>query len=408
MPMLDDMKKLLGAAPAELAGEIQKLTAQGQFDPFALFAGQTRFHSIFLAPFSPALSEARERFLADGTGPLAHISDLFQKQGASPAEALQSARAMFSAAQGMCVVVLGNDQGVDTIPQLFFGHLEDAYLDQVVGLCGEKFPDPTALRAALAELRRRAQAKAGFPALHAGAEADTIPYWSGLADDLVAGLDGGLAHPAPERLRDLAAWIAAAHAAIEASGAMVESTALPAVLRCQALAGEVEPAFARLERGIGTIEDEDLVQLLMQLGDVAIARGRAPAAAAWWQRLLPALLAAYPASYDLLLARFKVLAAAQVEPAALVAAADALVKANRKNARHDLGREPIWRVAAEDPGELLDTAQAAELVGRSPSFIAKRLEAGTIPVHRQGEQVRIPKRGLLAWKAVVEAHRLLD
>ena len=402
------MKKLLGAAPAELAGEIQKLTSQGQFNPFALFAGETHFHSIFLAPFSPALSAARERFLADGTGPLAHIAELFQKQGASPAEAMQSARSMFAAAEGMCVVVQRNDQGLDTIPQLFFGHLEDAYLEQVVGLCGENFPDPPALRAALAELRRRALAKVSFPGLHAGAEDDSQAYWRGLADDLVAGLDGGLAHPAPERLRDLAAWIAAAHAALELMGATLDSAALPPVLRCQALAGEVEPAFARIVRGLGTIKEEDLILILTQLGDVAIARGCAPAAAVWWQRQLPALLAAYPASYDLLLAHFKVLAAAQVEPLALVAAADALVKANRKNARHDLGREPIWRVAAEDPGELLDTAQAAELVGRSPAFIAKRLEAGTIPAHRQGEQLRIPKRGLLAWKAVVDAHRLLD
>jgi hypothetical protein len=195
---------------------------------------------------------------------------------------------------------------------------------------------------------------------------------------------------------------------LDQAGHPTPDDALPAVLRCQALAGEVAPALARLERAIGALDEEDLVQLLTQLGDVAIARGQAPAAAAWWERQLPALLAAYPASYDLLLARFKVLAAAQVEPETLVAAADALVKANRKNARHDLGREPIWRIAAEDPGELLDTAQAAERIGRSPAFVSKRLEAGTIPVHRQGEQVRIPARGLLAWKAVMDAHRLLD
>jgi hypothetical protein len=398
--MLDDMR--------ELAGEIQKLTQQGSFDPFALFAGQARFHSLFLAPFSPALQEGRERLLADGTGPLAHIAELFQRQGASAADAMQSAQAMFRAAQGMCVVVMLNDQGLDTIPQLFFGHLEDAYLEQVVGLCGEKFPDPPALRAALGGLRQRAQAGAAFPALHAGADVDTVAYWAGLADDLIAGLDGGLAPTAAERLRDLGAWIAAAHGALERAGMAIPAESLPALLRSQALAGDIAGALARLERSIGAMDEEEMVQLLLQLGDAAVSRGQAPASAAWWERTLPALLAAYPPSYDLLLARFKVLAAAQVEPAQLVAAADALIAANKKNARHDLAREPIWRVAAAEPGELVDTAQAAELIGRSPAFVAKRLDAGTIPIHRQGDQVRIPKRGLLAWKAVVEAHRLLD
>jgi hypothetical protein len=96
----------------------------------------------------------------------------------------------------------------------------------------------------------------------------------------------------------------------------------------------------------------------------------------------------------------------------LVEAADALVAANRKSARQDLTREPIWRVTVA-PGNLLDTTAAAEVIGRTPAFVAKRLEQGTIPFHRsvvdgQSDQVRIPEGALRAWLAVMQAHKLLD
>jgi hypothetical protein len=92
----------------------------------------------------------------------------------------------------------------------------------------------------------------------------------------------------------------------------------------------------------------------------------------------------------------------------LLPAAAALLAADRKSGRHELTREPIWRVTVEDPGELLETAAAADLVGRSPAFIAKRLEQGTIPTQRLEDQVRLPRQALLAWKAVMDAHKLLD
>ena len=147
--MLDDLKKLLGADAEQFATEVQKLSSNGRFDPFALLAGEVGWHSLFLAPFSPSLSEARSRFLADGSGPLAAVVQQFQQGGADATAAAHNARTVFERAQGMCVVVLAGDRGLDTVPQLFFGHLEDAYRQQVVQLCGEKFSQGEALRQAL-------------------------------------------------------------------------------------------------------------------------------------------------------------------------------------------------------------------------------------------------------------------
>ena len=117
----------MNANPADdmsaFAGEIQKMAQSGSFNPFSLIAGETRFHSVFLAPFSPTLREHIGRFLADGTGPLEDVAKSLQQQGASAVEAQTQARNMFAAAQGMLVVVMAGDHGLSTIPQLNFGHL---------------------------------------------------------------------------------------------------------------------------------------------------------------------------------------------------------------------------------------------------------------------------------------------
>lgn len=407
--MIDDLKKLLGADANQFAAEVQKLSSNGQFDPFSLLAGESTWHSVFLAPFSPSLTEARHRFLADGSGPLAAVVQQFQQGGADATAAAQNARAVFEHAQGMCVVVLVGDRGIDTIPQLFFGHLEDAYRQQVVQLCGDNFAHGEAVRKALNTLQQRAQAGATWPALHAGGLADTVAYWSSLAHTLIAGIDGGMTGTAIDRLRDLAYWIDAATRLCTQAGKAVPAAHQPAVLRVRALAGDPAAAFAGLNAVLATIDDEEaLVTLVLQLGDAAIMQGKAADAAAWHSAATAALEQRFPRFYELRLARFKVLAGQGTDGSGIAAAADALVEAHRKNARHDLSREPLWRVTTSDPGELIDTAQAAELVGRSPSFIAKRLEQGTIPLHRQGDQVRLPKTALLAWKAVMDKHKLLE
>lgn len=407
--MLDDLKKLLGADAEQFATEVQKLSSNGRFDPFALLAGEVGWHSLFLAPFSPSLSEARSRFLADGSGPLAAVVQQFQQGGADATAAAHNARTVFERAQGMCVVVLAGDRGLDTVPQLFFGHLEDAYRQQVVQLCGEKFSQGEALRQALAEVQARAAAGATWPALHAGGPVDTAAYWSELAERLIEGLDSGLGGSAIDRLRDLAHWIDAATRLLEQMGKILPAAHGPAVLRVRAVAGEVAAAFAGLDRVIAGIEDEEaLVTLVLRLGEAAIAQGQAAVAVTWHAAAAAALEQRFPRSYELRLARFKVVAAHGLDSAAIIAAADGLIEAQRKNARHDLSREPLWRVTSPDPGELIDTAQAAELVGRSPTFIAKRLEQGTIPLHRQDDQVRLPRLALQAWKATMDKHKLLD
>lgn len=407
--MLDDLKKLLGADADQFASEVQKLSSNGQFDPFALLAGETRWHSVFLSPFSPAMAEARQQFLADGSGPLAGVVQQFQQGGTDATAAAQNARTVFTHAQGMCVIVLAGDRGLDTIPQLFFGHLAEAYRQQVVQLCGDQFPFADGVRGALAELERRAQAGATWPSLHAGGERDTRAYWGDLAQRLITGVDAGLAGQAIDRLRDLAHWIAAAVAAMEQAGVALAIAHQPAALRVRALSGDLAGAFAGLSAVLARLEDEEaLVTLVLQLGDAAIAQGQAAVAAAWHAQAAAGLEERFPRFYELRLARFRVVAAHGVDAAAITAAANGLVEANRKNARHDLSREPVWRVTTVDPGELIDTAQAAELVGRSPTFVAKRLDQGTIPHHRSGDQVRLPKAALMAWKSVMDQHKLLD
>src|SRR4051812_1280435 len=92
--------------PKAFAAQLQKLTQGGDFNPFALFGGEARFHSLFLGPFTPSLAKGREQFLKDGTGPITGIVETFKRQGMAAAEAAQAVRGMFESAVGMCVVVM--------------------------------------------------------------------------------------------------------------------------------------------------------------------------------------------------------------------------------------------------------------------------------------------------------------
>jgi len=439
-----DFSKLLSDDPDAL-GEIQRLTQGGNFDPLAMFQGQARFHAVFIAPFTPALAKAVTQFLTDGSGALAGVARMFQGQGASAAEALVSAQEMFRAAHGMCVVVLANDQGLDTVPQLFFGHLEEAYRDQVVRLCGDDFKDAVPLRAALADLAAKATAGAAGPALisvpgKAGAAAARVGWevWLDLARRLAASLDAGVPSGSGERLRDLAWWVGTAVGALATSGAppqpvghsrgvaplapsfrgasppvppgtRIDGATAAAVARSLLLCGEVASALPLIDVALqGELDDEARVQLIHAAVDAACTAQHPALAGDWLRAHIAAADHELFASYDALLALFRVQAAAQLGADALLDTAARLAKANRKAVRHDLTREPLWRVCVAEPGELLDTAAAGELVGRSPTFVAKRLESGTIPWLRQGDQVRLPRAALVAWKAVMDAHKLLD
>lgn len=397
------------------AGEIQKLAQTGGFNPFSLLAGETRFHSVFLAPFSPSLRESIARFLADGTGPLAEVVKAFQQQGASPVEATQQARQMFAAAQGMLIVVMAGDHGLSTIPQLNFGHLDEAYCEHAIKACGDGFPAAKELGTALAELRAKALGSTGWPGLIAGpaAGSNLLSYWLGLAALLVEGLDEGflsLSGGGNERLRDLAHWIGAGAVA---TGKPLDEDGAVLIARCHLVAGEAEAAAAHLDRRLHEDADADaLAELVAHLADTAIKQGVPAPAAQWLSVFVPKFEKLFGTCYELRLAAFKLLAAYAAPAERLLPAAETLFAANRKSARQDLTREPIWRVVG-DPGALLDTGAAAELIKRTPAFVAKRLEQGTIPSHRaqqagQPDHVRIPEVALRAWLAVMETHRLLD
>jgi hypothetical protein len=391
---------------AEFAGEIQKLAEGGSFDPFTLLAGETKFHSAFLAPFSPSLKKSIVQFCADGSGPLVDVVKVFQRDGLGAAEAALAAKRMFESAQGMLVAVLGGDHGLSTIPQLHFGHLEEGFCEHAVKSCGDKFPNRPALTAALADLRAKLAGGTVWPGLIAGpgAGGNVAGYWQKLGEEVVLSLDQGMG-PGHERLRDLAHWVGAA---IAVSGRTPDDAGTVVVARCHLIAGESEPAAAHLDRLLREDADADaLAELVVHLADAAIREGRPEPTLAWLERFLPKFEGLFGKCYELRLATFKLHTAAAAPAAKLLAAAAALIQANRKSARQDLTREPIWRVVAE-PGPLLDTNAAAAAIGRSSTFIAKRLEQGTIPSHRQGDQVRIPAAALAAWKAVMDEHKLLE
>jgi hypothetical protein len=397
------------------AGEIQKMAQSGSFNPFSLIAGETRFHSVFLAPFSPTLREHIARFLADGTGPLEDVAKSLQQQGASAVDAQAQARQMFSAAQGMLVVVMAGDHGLSTIPQLNFGHLEDGYCDHAVQACGANFPAAQELRAALNDLKAKAMGGTGWPGLiagpGAGSKLDT--YWLGLAAMLVEGLDEGFAALGGagfERIRDLAHWIGAG---VHDSSKNLDEDAAVLTARCHLVAGEAEAAAGCLDHLLNEDADADaLAELVVHLSDAAIRQGIPVPAAAWLDTFIPKFEQLFGTCYELRIARFKLLAAAAVATERLLDAAKQLFAANKKSARQDLTREPIWRVVVA-PGTTLETSAAAEAIGKPVLFVAKRLEQGTIPFHRhvvagQPDQVRIPEAALKAWLAVMQAHKLLD
>jgi hypothetical protein len=399
---------------AALTGDISRLAQTGSFNPFALIAGEDRFHSLFLAPFSPTLQEGIARFILDGGGSLAEVVKVFQANGASMAEALENARRMFSAARAMLVVVMAGDHGVTTIPQLFFGSLDDSFCAHALKACGERFSAGSELTAALHQLRTRLQAGAAWPQTVAGprAQGGGQAYWSELGRLLISGIDGGMLPPGSgERLRDLAHWAAAGLRALP-PGSGGGDAALQA--RLLLLAGEEQGAIDALDRLLGAEADADaLAELAVHLADAALARGQLQAAASWLAVFTPRFEALFGSCYELRLAAFRLLAGAASPTLGLLAGAASLLAANRKSARQDLTREPIWRVVVADPGRLLDTTEAAALIGRSTTFLAKRLENRTIPYHRtndgvQGEQIRVPEQALVAWKAVIDEYKLLD
>jgi hypothetical protein len=404
---------------SSFANEIQKMAQTGGFNPFAMLAGDSHFHSLFLAPFSPSLREHIARFLHDGSGPLADVAKSLEQQGASPAQAMQQAREMFQAAQGMLVIVMASDHGVSTIPQLNYGHMEPGYCEHALRACGEQFSAKDEVAKSLqtlAEKTKLSQAqRVQWPAFVAGPGFDKTlkNYWLELADMIVDGMDDGmlsLTGGGIERLRDLAHWVASA--VHDAQFALDEEETV-AVARCHLLANQPEAAAARLDQLVHADADADaLAELVIHVSDAAIRTSMPIPAAQWLAQFTPRFESLFGTCYELRVARVKLLAAAGVNADELLPAVRDLVAANKKSARQDLTREPIWRVVV-NPGELLDTNAAATHINRSTAFIAKRLEQGTIPFHReqqtgQPDQIRLPKQALSAWIAAMNEFKFLD
>ncbi len=420
---------------SDLTDPFVHLANQPDFNPLQLMtelmSGETRFHSVFLAPFSPAFTSARNQYLADGSGPLVMIAEELARQGAP--DPTTAARTMLTAAQGMCVVLIALDHGVSSVPQLFFGHLDPAMRAQMVMACGAEFPDAAGLEAALRDLSTRTVPPASgsaspspiaWPALVAGPAFgdDLSTYWLELAAAVLEGLDEGLAGLGPmagggsrERMADLGWWVSQGILHTN-NGATVDADDLELLVRCQLLAGEAAAAGQGIDALIrsGGADEESIIELVNAFADGAIRSGQVLPAGQWLASQLPAWNTALGGLYDLPLALLRIQAAAGVAADVLLPTARLLMAANRKAARNDLTKEPLWQVVVsssesiDQHSDLLDTAAAALFLDRSTSFIVKRLEAKTLPWCTHAGQIRIPARALAAWQAVMLEFKLFD
>lgn len=388
----------------QMANELSGLLKAGAGDPLSLLAGDWSFHSCFLAPFTPGFAEARRQFLVDGGGPLSATVEQLRAQGLSASEAAAAARKLMESASGLCVAVVAGEHGVASVPQPFFGHLAPDWRQGAVQVLAEPYRAPFA--AALAELER--DGAGGWPRLVAGPAlrgGDLRSYWIELAHGVVAMLDlTGLRGDA--RHADLGHWCAQAVAALAPDDLDAEDHA--ALCRCHLLAGDMAGAVAAAGACAAAGGEETLVELFDVMAGAVAAAGGDAGVAAWLAGPGAAAAATVGCAYDAALARVRVLAAAGVGEDELRPAVDALIAADRKLARQALTREPIWQVTAAEAGELLDTAAAAEITGKSPAALAKRLEARTMPCHEREAQVRIPRRALQAWRQALGAHGLMD
>jgi hypothetical protein len=387
---------------AQIASELSGLLKAGAADPLSLLAGEWRFHACFLAPFTPGFAESRRQFLVDGGGPLSATVEQLRHQGLSASEATETARRLMESATGLCVAVVAGDHGVASIPQPFFGHLSQEWRQGAAQVLAADYRAPFA--AALAGLE--AQAEKGWPRIVAGPalkDGDLKGFWLELAHGVAEASElAGLREDA--RQADLGHWVAEA-VAVLAGSADLDAEDHAALCRCRLVAGETLAATTELAACAAAGGESETVELLDILAGT-VCRSGGPAEVAAWLAAPPEALHAY--GYDVALARVRILAALGGSADDLRPGIAALIAADRKLARQALTREPLWQVTAPDPGELLDTATVAELLGRSPTAIAKRIEARTMPVHAAEGQVRIPRRALEAWRTVLGEHGLLD
>ena len=398
------MNSQLGESSDVTARELEGLLASGNLDPAKLLAGDWRFHSVFVAPFSPDFAAARQQFLRDGSGPLASSVDQLLRQGVAVSEAAITAKRLFESAQGLCVAVIASDSGITTVPQPFFGHCDAAWLSGAANVVAPQFRD--AFAKALTTLPHVAARAWPQTFVSSGTQSgNTRVYWCELAGRCARAL-GNAPSRTDARIADLGHWAASAVARLAPTDLSVAE--LATLARCHLVAGERAAACATIARCAAAGGEEVIVELFDALAAMTCTVGGDQAVESWLQSDGLAIAQQLGCVYDVVLARVRMVAASGSGVERLQPAVDALVAANRKLARQALSREPLWQVTAADPGELIDTAMAAECIARSSSFVSKRIEARTIPFHIHGEQLRLPKRALAAWKTVLDQHHILD
>ena len=398
----------------ELAQQFQDVADTGGFNPFALFAGTSEFHSIFVADFPPSIRRGMALFAAGEAGPLDSLVEEFIQQGHNAATARDQVSLLLNAAVGMCVITVQNDQACATIPQLFFGHFSQEYKDQVIQLCGDDFPNGDELKTALNQLAMTLKPGQHGPQHFASADGttDAFDFWTGFAGQLRElhenGIGAGMGMD--ERQSDLAHWVGQAVDDLSAKGHELDGDELLDVIHCHGASRNIPAALSQLDKLLSAFEpeDEELLLSIEALSKIAIGEGQAQLItdfiAAHAEDLNP-LLAGF---YEWELLRFKLLVAAQADHDVQLAQVNELKQADRKSFRHDLNREPLWQVTSDNPGTLFTLQEAADVLDRSLNFVAKRLESGTIPFVIQGDERCIPENGLKAWKAIMETHELID
>ncbi|NRA40345.1 MAG: helix-turn-helix domain-containing protein [Planctomycetes bacterium] len=417
-----DIKSLLGG---DLEGFAQQMQGGG-FDPMAMFQGTSQVHSLFVAVMSPQFEAAKAEFLRSGGGELAALQQQLQEQGVEPSQAQIQSQNILNACQAMLVIVRSNDQGLQPQSHMFFGALDDAYLSHVAATQGE---DSEQISGLLQSLRNKMTAQGSMQMQQFYVTLDQQPddqesadesaqdcareYWTELAEKLIESLDEGIMPGQHERLSDLAFWIMGSLPACVIANDDdddLDGDELLLLARCALIAGNLPQATGHLDALLEDYEPE--AEQLMPLLEALSHSGMVHACGAEIEQSFAthanAIADICGDIYEIALWRFQLLASAGVGSELLVPAAQRMFDADKGSFRHDLNKEPLWIVRTPPSGKSLDTADAADLLDRSLNFMGKRIDNGTIPSYRDGEDVTIPEVALKAWQEIAQKFKLLD
>ena len=336
-----DPKALFGDDADAFAKELQQAATGGQFNPMAMFSGNTEFHSCFLGPLTPQIQQGIEAFLADGSGPLSSIVKDIQAADPEVSQlmAMQRAQDLLRNAQGYCVIILANDQGLVPLSHLFFGSLPDEFIEALAEQCKAHQLDET-VAAQLRVLRDKVSTTdiAINECFVCDEYEDSDEYWIELGERLCEGIDEGIIPLGQQQLSELGYWIAGGIALSAADE--LDGDELLVHARCCALAGELDAAINSLDHMLNDYEpdEEELVPVCEQLGQVAVRSGQGQKLEACFAKHQESL----GASYEIALLRFKLLASSNSKADALMPAAQRLYDCDAKSCRHDLNKEAVW------------------------------------------------------------------